>query len=185
MFDFFVLHGYAVSMSIPTDTPRGTRKARTYLPEASAREDILDFAEFMRTLEVFLAERSSKAALVDTEGNPRPIPDEIFEILEQVTNALASGEGITVVPQNTMMTTQQAADFLGISRPTLVRLLESGDIPFEQPGRHRRVRLSDLLSYQSKFRTERQKALLELQRANMNAKIQVGNPADVQRNAEL
>ncbi len=172
-------------MSTSTNTPRGARKAQTYLPEAGAREEILDFAELMRELEVFLAQNSSKAALVDPEGNARPIPDEIFRILDQVTNALAAGEGITIVPQGMTMTTQQAADFLGISRPTLVRLLEAGDIAYDKPGRHRRVQLEDLVAYQENFRAERRAALRELQRASLGAKIQLGKPADVQRRAEL
>ena len=83
------------------------------------------------------------------------------------------------------MTTQQAADFLGISRPTLVRLLEAGDIPHDKPGRHRRVRLEDLVAYQADFRAERRSALRELQRASLGARVQVGNPADVTRRAEL
>jgi excisionase family DNA binding protein len=173
------------AMSTSTDTPRGARKARTYLPEAGARDELLDFAELMRQLEVYLAQNSSKAALVDPEGNGRPIPDEIFRILDQVTNALAAGEGITIVPQGMTMTTQQAADFLGISRPTLVRLLEAGDIAFDKPGRHRRVRLEDLVAYQANFRSERRAALRELQRDSLGAKIQVGNPADVKRVAEF
>jgi excisionase family DNA binding protein len=102
-----------------------------------------------------------------------------------VTNALAAGEGITIVPQGTTMTTQQAADFLGISRPTLVRLLEAGEIDYDKPGRHRRVQLEDLVAYQAKFRAERRAALRELQRASLGAKIQVGNPADVKRLAEF
>ncbi len=172
-------------MSTSTDMPRGARKAQTYLPEADAREEILDFAELMRELDVFLAQNSSKAALVDPQGKERPIPDEIFRILDQVTNALAAGEGITIVPQGMSMTTQQAADFLGISRPTLVRLLEAGDIAFDKPGRHRRVRLEDLVAYQASFRAQRRAALRELQRANLSAKVQVGSPTDVKRVAEL
>jgi excisionase family DNA binding protein len=176
-------------MSTPTETPRGTRRgarnAQTYLPEAAAREELLDFAELMRELESYLARNASKAALVDPHGQARPIPDEIFRILDQVTNALAAGEGITIVPQGMTMTTQQAADFLGISRPTLVRLLEGGEIAYEKPGRHRRVRLGDLLDYQEKFRAGRRGALRELQRANLDAKVQVGNPVDVKRLEEL
>lgn len=172
-------------MSTSTDAPRGARKAQTYLPEAAAREEILDFAELMRELEVFLARNSSKAALVDPQGKARPIPDEIFRILDQVAHALAAGEGITIVPQGMTMTTQQAADFLGISRPTLVRLLEAGDIAYDKPGRHRRVQLEDLVAYQANFRAERRAALRELQRASLGAKVQVGNPADVKRRAEL
>lgn len=172
-------------MSTSIGTTLGARKAQTYLPEADAREEILDFAALMRELEIFLARSSSKAALVDPRGNARPIPDEIFRILDQVTNALAAGQGITIAPQGMTMTTQQAADFLGISRPTLVRLLEAGDIAYDKPGRHRRVRLEDLVAYQEGFRAERRAALRELQRANLGAKIQTGDPAEVERRAEL
>ena len=172
-------------MSIPTDVPRGARAAHTYLPEPDTREELLDFAEAIREIERFLENGASKAALVDPNGAARPIPDEIFRILEQVANALAAGQGITVVPHGMTMTTQQAADFLGISRPTLVRLLESGKIPFDKPGRHRRVGLEDLVNYQTHARDERRLALRELQRANLDAKIQVGNPAELLRRAEL
>lgn len=63
-----------------------------------------------------------------------------------------------------MLTTQEAADFLSISRPTLVKKLEDGAIPFERTtgGKHRRVRLVDLLQYRDGQRTERRKALREL-----------------------
>lgn len=165
--------------------PRSTRKAKTYLPQAAAREELLDFAELIRELEIYLGQNSSKAALIDPHGAARPIPDEIFRILDQVSNALAAGEGITVIPQGMTLTTQQAADFLSISRPTLVRLLEAGDIHFDKPGRHRRVRLEDLVSYQTKFRAERRAALRDLQRASIAAKTRVGSPADVIRLAEL
>lgn len=172
-------------MSTSATSPHGAHNARTYLPDPSSRGDLLDFAEFIRELEVYLAENSSKAALVDPSGVARQIPDEIFRILDQVTNALAAGEGITVVPQGMAMTTQQAADFLGVSRPTLVRLLEAGEIAYDRPGRHRRVRLEDLVAYQANFRAERQSALRELQRANLNARVQVGNHSDVKRATAL
>ena len=83
------------------------------------------------------------------------------------------------------MTTQQAADFLGISRPTLVRLLEAGDIAFDKPGRHRRVRLEDLVAYQAIFRAQRREALRELHRESLEATIAVGDPRDVKRLAEF
>jgi excisionase family DNA binding protein len=72
------------------------------------------------------------------------LPDERYEVLKDVVAALSQGLAITVAPQHTVLTTGQAADLLGVSRPTLVRLFE-GEIPFDKPGRHRRIRLGDLL----------------------------------------
>lgn len=172
-------------MNTSTEAPRSARKARTYLPEADSRDELLDFQQFMRQVELYLGQHESKAALVDPEGNSRRIPDEIFRILDQVTTALAAGEGVTVVPRDVAMTTQQAADFLGVARPTLVRLLESGAIPFDRPGRHRRVKLQDLLDYQSTFRAQRRAALHDLARANLGAKVQIGDPTEVKRLSEL
>lgn len=172
-------------MNTPTEASRGTQKSQTYVPEAKNRHELLDFAETVRQIEAHLAQHSGKAALVDPQGKERPIPDEIFRILEQVANALASGKGITVVPQGMAMTTQQAADFLGVSRPTLVRLLESGAIDFDKPGRHRRVQLQNLIDYQTQFRAERRAALRELARDNLDAKVQVGEPTSLKRRQEF
>ncbi len=72
---------------------------------------------------------------------------------------MAHGQGVTVIPQNALLTTQEAAGLLGISRPTLVRLLEDGEMPYEQRGRHRRIMLSDLLTYQQKMRQQRRESL--------------------------
>ena len=68
------------------------------------------------------------------------------EVLLEVVTAMSKGQAISVVPKSRRLTTSEAADFLGISRPTLVKLLEGGEIPFEQPSRHRRVLLSDLVA---------------------------------------
>ena len=172
-------------MSTPTEVPRGVQKPRTYVPEVADQGELLDLAEFMRQLEAYLLQHSGRAALVDPEGNTRPLPDEVFRILDQVVNALAAGKGVTVVPQGMLLTTQQAADFLGVSRPTLVRCLEAGEIAFEKPGRHRKVRLQDLIQFQEHSRNERRAALRDLARENLDARVQVGDPADLTRLGEL
>lgn len=88
-----------------------------------------------------------------------------------MVGALSQGLAITVAPQHTVLTTSQAAELLGISRPTLVRLLESGEIPFEKPGRHRRIRLRDVLAYQERARRARAAGLDEMVRVSEDAGV--------------
>jgi excisionase family DNA binding protein len=100
-----------------------------------------------------------KAALVGPDGVPWDLPVEAYRVLREVLEAMANGLAITVMPRHTMLTTQEAAHMLGISRPTLVKLLADGELPYEQRGRHRRLLLTDLLEYQQRARTERNRQL--------------------------
>jgi excisionase family DNA binding protein len=97
------------------------------------------------------------------------LPPTLFDVLRQVGEALANGRGVSVIPQESKLTTQSAADFLGISRPTRVKLLESGQIRFEKVGRHRRVTLRDLLQYRDRFRAQRRVTLRKLAPAGQKA----------------
>lgn len=92
-------------------------------------------------------------------GERLVLPPEVFEVLRDVVEAMANGQAVTIAPVHQRLTTQEAADLLGVSRPTLVKLLESGEIPFEQPGRHRRVRLADVLAYRERASADRRAAL--------------------------
>src|SRR3974390_111329 len=82
---------------------------------------------------------SAGDVLLMAHGDSAPLPAEVRHVLANVVEALRRGQAITVAPLAQRLTTQQAADLLGISRPTLVKLLESGKIPFDTPGRHRRI----------------------------------------------
>ncbi|MYB25007.1 MAG: helix-turn-helix domain-containing protein [Acidimicrobiia bacterium] len=79
----------------------------------------------------------------------------MFEVLREVVSAMAEGKAVTIAPIHQQLTTQEVADFLRIRRPALIELLETGQIPFEHVGRHRRVRLIDALEYQ-RTRSKRQ-----------------------------
>jgi excisionase family DNA binding protein len=96
--------------------------------------------------------------LTGPDGTRLNLPGEIFEVLRDIVAALAQSLAVTVAPHQTVLSTGETASLLGVSRPTLVRLLEAGEIPFSQPGRHRRVRLADLLAYQQ--RASRGRAVL-------------------------
>uniref|UniRef100_UPI003F490971 excisionase family DNA-binding protein n=1 Tax=Amycolatopsis sp. CA-151526 TaxID=3239921 RepID=UPI003F490971 len=102
--------------------------------------------------------------LVKASGLSVEVPEELFDVLVIVARALERGQGVTVQPANAELSTQQAADLLGIARPTLVRRLEAGEIPFHSTGRHRRVYLTDLLEYEERARRDRRTALAALAR---------------------
>lgn len=84
-----------------------------------------------------------------------PLPDSVLGLLVDAVTALDQGQAVTVEPHRTVLTTQEAAELLGITRPTLVRLLEAGKIPYTSPGRHRRVELADVLEYLQRERVRR------------------------------
>jgi excisionase family DNA binding protein len=90
------------------------------------------------------------------------VPREAAVLLAQVLGYLASGEGVTVMPESAELTTQQAAEFLNVSRPYLIKLLETGKIPFRLVGTHRRVRFRDLREYKNRDDLERRRAADDL-----------------------
>ncbi|MDR1852067.1 MAG: helix-turn-helix domain-containing protein [Propionibacteriaceae bacterium] len=138
---------------------------KTYVPSEA---DIAKAGELFAQLEQEMA-KTGKTVLMSASGQTYELPPTLFEVLRFVGATLAAGNGVTVVPRATKLTTQGAADFLGISRPTLVKLLERGDIPFEKVGRHRRVTLDDLLEYQERERARRRTVLSQEARNNQTS----------------
>lgn len=141
--------------------------SRTYLPDQGHEAEILDFIGALERAGGTVPER--RPAIVSSDGTQHEIPEAMVDVLRQVARALSAGMGVNVAPLNAVLTTQEAADYLGISRPTFVRILERGEIPMEQPGRHRYVRLSDLLDYQQRSRAERRRVLDEMVEASEDA----------------
>lgn len=81
-----------------------------------------------------------------------------FEILKQMAN----GNTVTVIPHNAQLTTQEAANFLNVSRPYLIKLLDTNKIPHVKIGRHRRIKFDDILKYKNFILIESEKARTEL-----------------------
>lgn len=109
--------------------------------------------------EVFGNERP---ALMSREGLRIDLPEPVFQLLVRIVSALREGESIALIPEHEPMTTQAAANFLGVSRPSLVRLLETGEIPFHTVGTHRRVLIKDLKNYEHKRDQDRSAGLKAL-----------------------
>src|ERR1700722_5101336 len=88
-----------------------------------------------------LGEVGDDAALV--------IPRATAILFAQILGFLAQGRGVQIVPKDVELTTQQAADLLNVSRPYLISLLESGQIPYRKVGKHRRITFDTLMEYKS------------------------------------
>ncbi|MCL2850344.1 MAG: helix-turn-helix domain-containing protein [Micrococcales bacterium] len=102
----------------------------------------------------FLVEHGTQCLLTGGDGDQVELPQTVYQALVQVVQALAAGKPVTVTPQEPYLTPQQAADLLGVSRPTVVRLIDSGELRAERPGNRRRLLLSDVLDLRERRRDE-------------------------------
>ena len=127
----------------------------TVLPPEEPREQ----AQVIALRDELSKTGDGSAKLVGPDGTQIDLPADLYRVLRDITGALAQGLAVTVAPHNTVLTTQEAADILGITRPTLVKLLDEDAIPYARPGRHRRVLLRDVLAYAEQRRTRRGQAL--------------------------
>lgn len=96
------------------------------------------------------------------DGATLTLPHAAARLLGHVLTEMAHGNAVTLIPIHAEMTTQEAADYLNVSRPFLITLLESGKIPYRKVGTHRRLRFEDVKAYKDRIDAERMKALDEL-----------------------
>ena len=94
------------------------------------------------------------------------VPPETLRLLSQILALMARRQTFTLYPVSSELTTKQAAEVLGVSRPYLIRVLESGAIPYRKLGRHRRVLMKDVLAYKETMKVNRKSALDELVEAS-------------------
>jgi excisionase family DNA binding protein len=94
------------------------------------------------------------------------VPRGALELLARVLAHMANGQGVSVVPANAELTTQQAADLLNVSRPFLIGLLGAGEIDYRLVGKHRRIRAESLLEYIRRDDQRRRAAADELTALN-------------------
>src|ERR1035438_10192769 len=119
-------------MSIVTDTPGGISSK--------------DSAQ-IRALRQLVQQRSVQ--IVSPRGRRAALPGAIVGLLDEILKNMQAGKAVSIVPEHQQLTSQRAANLLGVSRPFMVRLLEEGKLPFHMVGSHRRVYLADLLVYRS------------------------------------
>ena len=138
-----------------------TAHARSPAPSPAeaevARASSERLAAFLRTDRALILSVASGHARETVE-----LPPSVGALLLDILEDMAAGRTVAVLRNDAELTTQQAADYLNVSRPFLVGLLEAGDVPFRKVGTHRRVRFEDLRRYKGMTDAARRGALDEL-----------------------
>ncbi len=98
----------------------------------------------------------------DNQGECVSIPAAALNLLVEILAQMAEGNAVSIVPIKKELTTQEAADILQVSRPYLVELLESGEIPYRKVGTRRRILTQDVINYKNRIDAARMQTLEEL-----------------------
>lgn len=121
-----------------------------------------------RALAAYLATRTEIQRIQifddDNRAHQVELPTSALRLLVDILAELADGNAVKVVPVHAELTTQEAADLLNVSRPHLIKLLESKALPYHKTGKHRRVRFSDLMRYKTEREQASASAMEELSR---------------------
>jgi excisionase family DNA binding protein len=112
--------------------------------------------------------RGGSPTLVGSDGENATLPAPLYDLLKAVVWNLENGRTLVLIPEERQLTTQSAAELLGMSRPYLIRLLDAGEMPYHLVGKHRRIALRDVLAY-AKRRDGRRLALDTMARDAFNA----------------
>lgn len=108
-----------------------------------------------------LRSENPEIEIEETEEKIR-IPISALKFLAKILKEISRGNPVSIVPIATELTTQAAAEFLGCSRPHLVKLLEEGKIPFTKVGKHRRIKYEDILKFKQEKKSMQLKKIQEL-----------------------
>jgi excisionase family DNA binding protein len=134
------------------------------LPEPE-REDAARAAESVR---MYLSREASASGTLTLEAAEAPgevrvtVPAAVLRVLVDILGQMASGKAVTIVPYQAELTTQEAAEILNVSRGYVVKLLESGEIPYRTVGPRRRIRFEDLMAFKRQDDARRRVVAREL-----------------------
>ena len=138
-----------------------SRYETTFLDPTPSNERERDqLARYLAALD-----QPGRPALVDAQGHQTELPEHIYQLLLCVKRMVEHNQVITLVPQQKTLTTQAAANLLGVSRPHLMSLIKSNQIRCTFAGKHRRVALNHLLDYMAERDQERRGALNRMTKA--------------------
>jgi len=140
-------------------------------PVRPAEQDVAAAVAALPHVREYLARRRGDALVRlrvedDQAEESLVVPRSAVELLVRILTHMADGQGVSVVPANAELTTQQAADLLNVSRPFLIGLLDAGEIEYRLVGTHRRIRAAAVLDYRRQDDRRRRQAADELTALN-------------------
>jgi excisionase family DNA binding protein len=119
-------------------------------------------SKVLKTLSKVQLKNSKITIQIQNTQETITISKKIFDILNLIVDLTAKGKPITILQQDEELTTQQLADFLNVSRPYVVKLIDKNIIPSKKVGKHRRVLLEDAKKYKEEMQKKRAKNLGDL-----------------------
>jgi excisionase family DNA binding protein len=91
-----------------------------------------------------------------------PLPSRAVDLIFRILETMGEGVPISVIPHHAELTTQQAADYLNVSRPFLVQQIDANKLPYRKVGSHRRVRFSDLVTFENNAKVNQREAMMRI-----------------------
>lgn len=137
------MHIHSIAVQNPTKKDMGVAK------KSSMALDSLSF-------------KKTSPAYLSIEGEKVELPQSAVKLLFEILNQIAEGNALTLVPKHASLSTQEGADLLNVSRPFFIKLLETGEMPFQKIGNRRRIFADDVIKYKEKSLKARRKILQHL-----------------------
>ena len=131
---------------------------------AQAREASRQLARLLPTDDGTVSAPALRLVTDDNHHEMIAIPPGALRLLVDMLTQLGQGRAVTVLPQNAELTTQEVADYLNVSRPYVVKLIEEEKLPARKVGTRRRIAFEDLLRFDEQQRARQRAALDELAR---------------------
>jgi len=153
--DIMNVKNTGVTMSTMTTEPVLPSTRDTQIAKESSRKLAPLATEARATVQVHIGAAGKHGETVD-------LPTAAFQLLVRILTEMSQGNAVTLMPVHAQLTTQQAAELLGVSRPFIIKELKDGRIHYQMVGTHRRIAYSDLMAYKEKCRANHGQAMDEL-----------------------
>lgn len=142
---------------------RTLEKARQVLPPPMSPRDIEMARVAQRCIMEALDHSRAVSITLTTDTGEHPVvevPPAALKLIGQLLGAMSEGRPISLVASSQEFSTVEAAHFLNVSRPFVIKEIDAGRLPYRMVGTHRRVAFEDLIAYARRMR-ERQEVALE------------------------